>query len=64
MVLNHLNLKAGGFPVIIEDVSLCFDALNGLPGPYIKWFLEKVGHEGKIIIISCTYKFKGLNKML
>jgi len=33
-------------PVITEDTSLCFDALNGLPGPYIKWFLEKCGHEG------------------
>lgn len=30
-------------PVIIEDVSLGFSALNGLPGPYIKWFLEKMG---------------------
>jgi len=20
--------------------------MNGLPGPYIKWFLEELGHEG------------------
>ena len=33
-------------PVIIEDVSLCFSALNGLPGPYIKSFLEKLGRQG------------------
>eukprot|EP00744_Colponema_vietnamica_P003755 GILI01005703.1.p1 GENE.GILI01005703.1~~GILI01005703.1.p1 ORF type:complete len:189 (+),score=36.62 GILI01005703.1:50-616(+) len=33
-------------PVIVEDTSLCFNALGGLPGPYIKWFLEKTGHEG------------------
>ena len=33
-------------PVIVEDTSLCFNALNGLPGVYIKWFLEKTGHEG------------------
>lgn len=33
-------------PVIIEDTCLAFDALNGLPGPYIKWFLDKVGPEG------------------
>ena len=32
--------------VMVEDTSLCFNALDGLPGPYIKWFLEKVGHEG------------------
>ncbi|KAJ8687038.1 hypothetical protein QAD02_022832 [Eretmocerus hayati] len=33
-------------PVIIEDTCLCFDALKGLPGPYIKWFLDKLGPEG------------------
>ncbi|KAM3962802.1 inosine triphosphate pyrophosphatase [Aphomia sociella] len=33
-------------PVIVEDTSLCFKALNGLPGPYIKWFLEKLEPEG------------------
>merc|ERR1711879_534593 len=25
-------------PVIVEDTSLSFNALNGMPGPYIKWF--------------------------
>ena len=38
--------KAVGGGVIIEDTSLCFNALNGLPGPYIKWFLDKCGHDG------------------
>jgi len=33
-------------PVITEDTSLCFTALKDMPGPYIKWFLEKCGHEG------------------
>lgn len=33
-------------PVLVEDTCLCFNALKGLPGPYIKWFLEKIGHEG------------------
>ncbi|EZA50486.1 hypothetical protein DMN91_009624 [Ooceraea biroi] len=33
-------------PVIIEDTCLCFNALKGLPGPYVKWFLEKLGPEG------------------
>lgn len=31
---------------LVEDTCLCFNALNGLPGPYIKWFLDKVGHDG------------------
>jgi len=38
------NLVKG--PVIIEDTCLCFNSLKGLPGPYIKWFLEKLGPEG------------------
>uniref|UniRef100_A0A7C9CNW3 Inosine triphosphate pyrophosphatase n=1 Tax=Opuntia streptacantha TaxID=393608 RepID=A0A7C9CNW3_OPUST len=33
-------------PVLVEDTCLCFTALKGLPGPYIKWFLQKIGHEG------------------
>ncbi|XP_069358636.1 inosine triphosphate pyrophosphatase [Maniola hyperantus] len=33
-------------PVFIEDTSLCFNALGGLPGPYIKWFLDKMKPEG------------------
>ncbi len=32
-------------PVIVEDVSLEFDALGGLPGPFIKFFVEKVPFE-------------------
>ena len=33
-------------PVVVEDTSLCFNALNGLPGQYIKWFYEALGNEG------------------
>jgi inosine triphosphate pyrophosphatase len=32
-------------PIIVEDTSLCYEALGGLPGPYIKWFLKKIGTE-------------------
>jgi inosine triphosphate pyrophosphatase len=31
---------------MVEDTCLCFHAMKGLPGPYIKWFLQKLGHEG------------------
>ena len=34
-----------GAPVLVEDVSLSFGALNGLPGPYIKWFIDQAGAE-------------------
>ncbi|CAF0951191.1 unnamed protein product [Brachionus calyciflorus] len=33
-------------PVLVEDTSLCFNALHGLPGPYIKWFLKKLKPDG------------------
>ncbi|KAL9183873.1 hypothetical protein ACHAXT_004729 [Thalassiosira profunda] len=32
--------------VITEDTCLCFRALKDLPGPYIKWFLDDLGHDG------------------
>ncbi|EED78119.1 predicted protein [Postia placenta Mad-698-R] len=35
-----------GGPCITEDTALCFEALNGLPGPYIKYFLKELGHVG------------------
>lgn len=38
--------KAVDGAVITEDTSLCFKALHDLPGPYIKWFLDKCGHDG------------------
>lgn len=31
---------------MVEDTCLCFEALGGLPGPYCKWFVEKVGLDG------------------
>ncbi len=31
---------------IVEDTSLYFEGLNGLPGPLIKWFLQALGTEG------------------
>ncbi|PSC67711.1 inosine triphosphate pyrophosphatase [Micractinium conductrix] len=42
----RLAVQALQAPVMVEDTCLCFNALQGLPGPYIKWFLQKLGHEG------------------
>ena len=39
-------------PVIVEDTCLCFNALGGMPGPYIKWFLSALGPEGLPRILS------------
>ena len=42
--------KATGKPApkfaLIEDTCLCFSALGGLPGPFIRFFLEKLGPDG------------------
>ena len=37
---------AVGGCVLTEDTSLCFTALGGLPGVYVRPFLEAVGPEG------------------
>lgn len=39
-------------PVMVEDASLEFEALGGLPGPFIKFFLEKLGLEGTAALIN------------
>ena len=31
---------------IVEDTSLYFEALKGLPGPLIKWFMKTIGNDG------------------
>ncbi|GJQ66988.1 hypothetical protein Trydic_g7983 [Trypoxylus dichotomus] len=56
-------------PVIVEDTSLCFKAFGGLPGPYIKWFLNNIGPEGLYKMLSayddksaeaiCTFAYYG-----
>ena len=47
--------QVGGSAVIVEDTSLCFGALNGLPGPYIKWFWDSLGNDGLWRMLeSCT----------
>lgn len=35
-----------GRPVVVEDTGLFLDALNGFPGPLVKWLLASVGPEG------------------
>lgn len=42
----RLAAREVGGAVMVEDTCLCFNALKGLPGPYIKWFLDKCGHDG------------------
>ncbi|MBD3155812.1 MAG: RdgB/HAM1 family non-canonical purine NTP pyrophosphatase [Candidatus Aenigmarchaeota archaeon] len=37
---------------IVEDTSLSFDCLNGLPGPLIKWFMKTIDNEGLYNIVE------------
>jgi len=41
----QLACKIIGKPCFVDDTSLCFNAWGGLPGPYIKHFLEYMGAE-------------------
>ncbi|KAI0983653.1 hypothetical protein GJ496_011371 [Pomphorhynchus laevis] len=60
-------MKTLGQSVVVEDTSLCFNALGGLPGPYIKWFLKALrpeglyrllhGFEDKSAYATCTLAF-------
>ena len=45
-------------PVFVEDTCLCFEALGGLPGPYIKHFEEKLGYAN---IVRLLDSFKNKN---
>jgi non-canonical purine NTP pyrophosphatase (RdgB/HAM1 family) len=50
-----------GGPVIVEDISAELENLNGLPGPFIKFFEEKLGkdalyklsNDGTHVVIRC-----------
>lgn len=39
-------------PVIVDDVSVFIEALNGFPGPLIKFLREGIGNQGIIEILS------------
>jgi non-canonical purine NTP pyrophosphatase (RdgB/HAM1 family) len=49
VVIRHKlleGLKHHKSELVVEDTSVYIEALNGLPGPLIKWFLESLGNEG------------------
>ncbi|KAF4419940.1 Ham1 family [Fusarium acutatum] len=41
-----------GGPVVVDDTALCFNAMNGMPGPYIKFFLEALGPEKLHVLLA------------
>lgn len=65
--------EAIGKPVVVEDVEAGLEKLNGLPGPFVKFFLKKLGddalyqlagHEGEKAVISCSIAYFDGKKML
>lgn len=51
-LLEALKHRDGEF--IVEDTSLHLDCLNGLPGPFIKWFLRVMGAQGVADLVEKT----------
>jgi len=47
-----LASQLAGGPCLVEDTSLCFTALGGMPGPYIKWFQDKLKADGLYNILA------------
>ncbi len=45
-------LKLADKEIFVEDTGLYYDALGGLPGPLVKWFLKKSGRRGLLAILS------------
>ena len=39
-------------PVLVEDISFHIHALHGLPGPFIKFFLNTLGTEGTVKLLG------------
>jgi inosine triphosphate pyrophosphatase len=60
-------------PVIVEDISAELVSMNGLPGPFIKFFIKAMGEDvlyqltgekGGDAIISCTIGYYDGNELL
>ncbi|KAL6936232.1 hypothetical protein ACO0OL_002430 [Hanseniaspora opuntiae] len=41
-IIQAMAALPKGQRIVVEDTALGFDALNGLPGAYIKWFLKRM----------------------
>ena len=63
--------EVAGMPVVVEDVSAELEHLNGLPGPFIKFFMKRLGNdalhqlairESEAATISCAVAYyDGIN---
>jgi inosine triphosphate pyrophosphatase len=44
--LEEAMKQKPGVELMVEDQSMIIDGMNGLPGPFIKWFINSLGLEG------------------
>jgi len=44
--------KTTGQPVIVDDTGMSIEALNGLPGALVAWFLDTLKPEGIVRLLS------------
>jgi non-canonical purine NTP pyrophosphatase (RdgB/HAM1 family) len=65
--------EAIGKPVAVEDVSAGLEKLNGLPGPFIKFFMKQLGddvlyhlagNDGEPATVSCAIAYYDGKKLL
>ena len=49
---------------IVEDTSLYFEAMKGLPGPLIKWFMKTIGNDGLYKMIEPFGNFNAETKTI
>ncbi len=66
-IIEHKLLEAtkkhkGEF--IVEDTSLYMESMNGLPGPLIKWFLDRIGNDGLYQIADNNSNNKAVAKTI
>ena len=52
----------GTFPCIVEDTAYSCDGLNGLPGPFIKFFLQALTREKFFNLVNSTGNTRSTGK--
>lgn len=50
--LLHASEYRKNSELLVDDTSLYFNCLKGLPGPLIKWFEETLDHDGLVELVE------------
>ncbi|MEK7099240.1 MAG: non-canonical purine NTP pyrophosphatase [Patescibacteria group bacterium] len=62
IITHKLNIayEKIGVPCFVMDSSLALDCLNGMPGPFIKWWFESTVGEEKTCKIATLFGERGI----